>query len=206
MDKLEQLKNVWQKQEDCKITFSKDEIYIMMRQKSSSVVKWILIISILEFLLPNLFLLFTDHGSSADFYNKYSIATAMKFYFLVHFIIIIIFIYTFYKNYKNISAVSNVKELMQDIIKTRKTVKYYIYYNIAMAAIIGLHIFYKVFNSESFLETLPSNTNQITIWVVALLIFVFVLFIFWGIYRIIYGFFLKKLNKNYNELERTEYC
>ncbi|MEN8187800.1 MAG: hypothetical protein ABFR05_11790 [Bacteroidota bacterium] len=205
MGELEQLKNVWQK-EDCKITFSKDDIYNMMQKKSSSVVKWILIISILEFILPNLFTLFTDYDATVDFYSKYSMTNAMKFYFSIHFIIILYFIYIFYKNYKNISAFSNVKELMHDIIKTRKTVKYYIYYNILMFTIIGIHIYYKVFNSESFLETLPENTNLTIVWVIALLLLTLTIFLFWGIYRIIYGFFLKKLNKNFKELEKTEYC
>ncbi|MEN8124994.1 MAG: hypothetical protein ABFR32_07660 [Bacteroidota bacterium] len=199
----ESLKNIWKKQEDCKIKFTKEEINDMIYQKSSSVVKWILIISILEFILPNIFLLFTDYNSSIEFYKKYDLTNIMKVYFIIHFIVILIFIYIFYKNYKNISVGNSVKELMKNIIKTRKTVKYYIYYNIGMAAIVGIHIFFEVFSSDTFKETLPENANLITIWILALLIFSIVLLIFWGIYIAIYGFLLKKLKINYAELKKN---
>ncbi len=201
---LENLKNVWNKQEGCKYTFSKEEINKMIYQKSSSVVKWILIISILEFVLPYIFLIFTDYDSSKDFYIKYDLTSIMKIYFIIHFIVILYFIYIFYKNYKNISVGNSVKELMKNIIKTRKTVKYYIYYNIGIAAVIGVNIFYKVFTSATFKETLPENTNLITLWAIALVLFTIVLLILWGIYRLIYGLLLKKLKVNYAELEKNE--
>ncbi len=201
---LENLKNVWNKQEDCKYKFSKEEINKMIYQKSSSVVKWILIISILEFVLPYILLLFTDYDSSKDFYIKYDLTGIMKIYFIIHFIVILYFIYIFYKNYKNISVGNSVKELMKNIIKTRKTVKYYIYYNIGIAAVIGVNIFYKVFTSATFKETLPENTNLITLWAIALVLFTIVLLILWGIYRLIYGLLLKKLKVNYAELEKNE--
>ncbi len=128
----------------------------------------------------------------------------MKIYFIIHFIVILYFIYIFYKNYKNISVGNSVKELMKNIIKTRKTVKYYIYYNIGIAAVIGVNIFYKVFTSATFKETLPENTNLITLWAIALVLFTIVLLILWGIYRLIYGLLLKKLKVNYAELEKNE--
>ena len=93
---------------------------------------------------------------------------------------------------------------MENILQTRKTVKYYIYYNIGMAAVIGLHTFYKVFQSPSFLEKLPENANMTRIWIIALVLFAVVLFLFWGLYRIIYGYLLKKLKLNYQELEKSE--
>ncbi len=204
MAQLESIKDVWKRQEGCKIKFSREEINEMIYQKSSSIVKWILIISILEFIIPYLFLFFTDYDSSIDFYKKYDLTNMMRIYFIIHFIVILFFIYIFYRNYKNISVGHSVKELMNNIIKTRRTVKYYIYYNIGMAAIIGVNTFYKVFTSTSFKETLPENTNIIMVWVLALFLFAIVLFIFWGIYRIVYGFLLKKLKINYAELEKNE--
>ncbi len=200
---LESIKNVWKKQEDCKYQFSKEEINKMIYQKSSSVVKWILIISILEFILPYIFLLFTDYDSSKDFYIKYDLTGIMKIYFIIHFIVILYFIFIFYKNYKNISVGNSVKELMKNIIKTRKTVKYYIYYNIRIAAVIGVHIFYKVFTSATFKETIPEDTNLIVLWALALVLFSIVLLMLWGIYRLIYGLLLKKLKVNYSELEKN---
>lgn len=204
MDQLEKLKGVWQDQKNSAIQFTKSDIFSMIQKKSSSVVKWILIISIIEFILPNLILLFSDNTASKKLYTTYGLNGIMLNYTILYVIIIIGFIYYFYKNYKNISADNSVKELLHSIILTRKTVKYYINTNLTLAAVIGLHVFYKVFNSTIFIDKLPENTNMLTIWVTAIILFAFVLLLFWGAYKIIYGFFLRKLNKNYKELLNNE--
>jgi magnesium-transporting ATPase (P-type) len=204
MEQLEKLKDIWKNQGESAIRFSDKDINKMLQKKSSSIVKWILIISILEFVLPNIIYLVTDHDASRRIYEDYGLTNITMIYTAVHVVIICVFIYFFYKNYKNITADSSVKELLHNILKTRKTVKYYIYYNLTMAAIIGVHIFYIVFNSESFLEKLPENLSLVTVWLVALLLLSISIFIFWIFYRILYGILLKKLNNNYNELLRNE--
>jgi len=204
MDHLDKLKNIWQNQSESPIKFTESDIYDMVQKKSSSILKWILIVSILEFILPNLFFLLSDRTKTKEFYTNYDLNNVMIFYFGIYLIIIIGFIYYFYKNYKSISADTTVKSLLHSIIKTRKTVKYYIYANLTLAAIIGIHVFYKVFNSNLFIEKLPSDTNMFLVWVIAIVIFSFVLFLFWCVYKIIYGFFLRKLNKNYKELRKKE--
>lgn len=204
MDHLEKLKGVWQNQNDSAIKFTKSDIFSMIQKKSSSVVKWILIVSIIEFILPNLILLFTDNTASKKLYDTYDLNGIMLNYTILYVIIIIGFIYYFYKNYKNISAHNSVKELLHSIILTRKTVKYYINTNLTLAAIIGLHVFYKVFNSPVFMDKLPENTNMLTVWATAITVFAIVLFLFWCVYKIVYGFFLRKLNRNYKELLKKE--
>lgn len=204
MDQLERLKGVWKNQSESTIKFTESDIYNMIHKRSSSIVKWILIISILEFILPNLFVFFSDFESTNKVYENYDLNNIMLIYTIIHIVIILIFIYLFYKNYKNINADSSVKGLLHDILKTRKTVKYYVYYNLTMAAIIGIHVFYIVFNSEQFVEKLPENTSIIIVWLIAIGIFTFVLFLFWCFYRIVYGFFLRKLKNNYVELQKSE--
>lgn len=204
MDHLEKLKGVWQDQNDSAIKFTKSDIFSMIQKKSSSVVKWILIVSIIEFILPNLILLFTDNTASKKLHNTYDLNGIMLNYTILYVIIIIGFIYYFYKNYKNISADNSVKELLHSIILTRKTVKYYINTNLTLAAIIGLHVFYKVFNSPVFMDKLPENTNMLTVWATAITVFAIVLFLFWCVYKIVYGFFLRKLKRNYKELIKNE--
>lgn len=49
MDELELLKKDWQKRERMHPKLSYDEIYSMLWKKSSSIVKWIFIISVIEF-------------------------------------------------------------------------------------------------------------------------------------------------------------
>ncbi len=204
MDQLDKLKNIWRDQGESPIKFSEGDIFEMVQKKSSSIVKWILIISLLEFILPNLILFFTDLDAARRLYENYGLVKIMRIYTVIHVLVILGFIYCFYKNYKNISAENSVKKLLKSILNTRKTVKYYIYYNIGMAAIIGIHLFYKIFNSPIFTQKLPENSSMIVVWLIALGLFAFALFLFWGFYRILYGILLKKLNRNYKELRNNE--
>jgi hypothetical protein len=204
MAQLENIKDLWKQQETENIRFSKNELQGMMRQRSSSVVKWILIISILEFILPNIIFLVTDLEASREFNEQYGLTNMVNVYLGIHIVIILGFIYVFYRNYRNISVDTSVKTLMHHIITTRKTVEYYIYYNLTIAAVIGFHMFYEVFNSKAFLSTLPEKTNLALIWIVSSVLFVLVLVLLWGIYKLVFGFFLKKLNRNYQELEQAE--
>lgn len=204
MQDLDNLKDIWKNQGESNIRFTQNDIHSMVQKKSSSIVKWILIISLLEFVLPNLVFLFTDFEASSVFYQKFGLENIMKFYAVFHVIIILGFIYIFYKNYKNISSESNVKILLSNILKTRSTVKYYIYYNLTIMGIIGLHIFYIVYNSPQFLKELPENSNLVMVWIISITFLALALLVFWVFYRIIYGFFLKKLKKNYAELESND--
>lgn len=204
MDKLENLKDLWQNQEQTDIVYTKEDIYKMVQKKSTSIVKWILIISVVEFLLPYALILFTDLETPSRIYAEYGISELTIYYSVVHFIVILGFIYMFYKNYRNISAVSTVKNLLSDILKTRRTVKYYIYFNLIMMGILGLHSFYLIINSDMFIDKLPENANLTLIWIIAVTLYGLVLLLFWCFYRVIYGYFLRKLNRNYKELRKRD--
>jgi hypothetical protein len=204
MENLDNIKDIWKNQGESSIRFTRNDIHSMVQKKSSSIVKWILIVSLLEFILPNLVFVFTDFEATRAFYQKYGLEFIMEFYTVFHVIIIIGFIYVFYKNYKNISSESNVKILLSNILKTRSTVKYYIYYNLTIMGIIGLHMFYVVYHSPQFLEELPINSSLTMVWIISITFLALALLVFWIFYRIIYGFFLKKLKKNYAELESND--
>jgi hypothetical protein len=204
MENLENLKALWKNQEESTIRFTEKDIHKMVQKKSSSIVKWILIISLLEFLLPNLIFLFTDFNATKLFYEQYGLTTTMMIYSVLHIAVIIVFIYIFYKNYRNISAGSTVRILLSDILKTRRTVKYYIYYNLTIMGIIGLNIFYAVFNSAEFQSNLESGTSMVKIWILSIIFLCLALLIFWLFYRILYGFFLKKLKGNYAALSQRD--
>lgn len=53
MKELDLLKKDWQKNEGSFEQLSEKDIYAMIHKKSSSIVKWILIVSILEFVILN---------------------------------------------------------------------------------------------------------------------------------------------------------
>jgi len=204
MENLDNLKDLWKNQEESTIRFTEKDIHKMVQKKSSSIVKWILIISLLEFILPNLIFLFTDFDATKQFYEQYGLTTTMMIYSVLHIAVIIVFIYIFYKNYRNISAGSTVRILLSDILKTRRTVKYYIYYNLTIMGIIGLNIFYAVFNSAEFQSSLTSGTSMVQIWILSIIFLCLALIIFWLFYRILYGFFLKKLKRNYAALSQRD--
>lgn len=203
MDKLDNLKDLWKTQEEPTITYSKEDILSMVRKKSTSSVKWILLISILEFLLPYAIIPFTSLDATKQYY-QYGVNDLITYYTVFYFIVILGFIYVFYKNFRGISVATSVKNLLERILKTRKTVKYYIYFNITLAGIVGMHSFYVIFNSEMFKENLPAGANITSIWVISALLFALALFLFWCFYRLIYGFFLKKLQRNYKELAKKD--
>jgi len=64
MDELELLKRDWRKKGKDLPRLSFDEIYKMIWKKSSSIVKWIFIISVIEFLLPLLLYLLPSMAKS----------------------------------------------------------------------------------------------------------------------------------------------
>ena len=206
MENLDHLKDIWKNQGESPMTFSKEDIFDMVHRRSSSIVKWILIISVLEFALPYMILPFTGLNAGKKVYEQYdlNLSHLITYYSAFHFIVIGIFIYYFYRNYKNISVGSSVKDLLSNILRTRSTVKFYIYYNITIMGILGIHSFYMIFHSRSFLKQLPEGTDMTLIWIVAIGLYSIALLVIWIFYRLVYGFFLRKLKRNYAELKKRE--
>lgn len=201
MDQLELLKKDWKKQESTLPKLSKEEISQLIHKKSSSIVKWIFIISVLEFVVPYFILLFTGYDNlSMKNYEKIGLSDFMTVFYVFTSIIILYFIYRFYKNYKSISANSNSKVLMQNIIKTRRTVKHYIWFNLIALFVVSLVVIYKMFNTQSFIDSLPENTSMLLIWAVSIFVLLFIMLLLWLFYKLIYGVLLNKLRNNYKEL------
>jgi hypothetical protein len=204
MKELDLLKKDWQKN-DAFEQVSEAEIYKMLHKKSSSIVKWILIVSILEFVVLNgISLLLNDPKYDAFMRLHPFINFLEKF----NYIVIVAFIYFFYRNFKSISVLNSSKTLIKHILKTRKIVTYYIYWNIIIGGIIGalsgIEGFNEGYNSASKIsrsnKTALLETNCITVIIVALLIMV----IIWLFYKLLYGRFLRKLKENYNELKKID--
>ncbi len=209
MKELDLLKNDWQKN-DAFEQVSEVEIYKMLHKKSSSIVKWIFIISILEIMLWTLISVFFN----TDDYLKNIKLEELDFYFealnVFNYAVILVFIYLFYKNYMTISTVVSIKQLMKDILKTRKTVQCYVWYNLGMVALSLLFGFYIAFaynpDVAVLMDKIGNNTKVmiITIGVFILIIAAF-LGLFWLFYRLIYGTLLRRLFLNYNELKKIDY-
>jgi hypothetical protein len=211
MDELELLKKDWKKQEKSLPKLSYDEIYKLIHKKSSSIVKWIFIIGIAEFLFwAGLNLIIPD--DYLEIYKQFHLENILFGINMVHYGITVVFLYLFYKNYKAICVKDSTTVLMNRILKTRKTVNYYVYYNIIM--FVGLSIAFNIVmfsNPDLLMEfmeqdnaTINSDSFLNILLVVQIITVVFVsgLLLLW--YRVIYGILLRKLKKNYNELKTLE--
>ncbi len=201
MKELDLLKKDWQKNNTFE-QVSEVDIYKMLHKKSSSIVKWILIVSILEFVVLNgISLLLNDPKYDAFMRLHPFLNFLEKFNYMV----IVAFIYLFYRNFKSISVLNSSKTLIKHILKTRKIVTYYIYWNIFIGGITGALSGIEGFN-EGYRSGNPKNAkelvevNYITLFIVALLIMGGI----WLFYKLLYGGFLKKLKRNYEELKKID--
>lgn len=211
MEGLDLLKKDWDKERNFpKVT--ENEVYKMIHKKSSSIVKWIFIISVLEISLwIGLSILLSDEKQKETLVT-YHLDTFMTIYTYIHWAIVIFFIYLFYKNFKNISATSSARTLMRSIINVRKIVKYYVGYNIIGTFLVMIFMWISMLqydpNISSIIEKANDKNTEIGVWVgliFSLLIMgIIVAVVLWCFYSIIYGILLKRLNKNYNELKKME--
>ena len=201
MKELDLLKKDWKKSEASFEQVSEKEIYAMIHKKSSSIVKWILIVSILEFVVLNGIGLLLPEDHSNEFNDKFDFYINILEIFSYG--ITIYFVFLFFKNYKSISVISSTKELAESILKTRKTVKYYIRYNISYIILIMLSfVAYTIYTD---FITKNDFSSEMTIAIVGLLFLsVIIIALMWGFYQLIYGFLLKKLKRNYEELQKIE--
>jgi len=209
MTHLDKYKKIWKNHKNTEFQFSYDDIQKMLHKKSSTIVKWIFYISIAEFLFWTI-LSFTLNPNMDEIKLKSKLYLVLGVLNVLNYIVIAVFIALFYVNYKSISASSNTKKLMKDILKTRKTVYYYVLYNVAMLIFGFVIVLYFVFTSDNFLNKLqvarPNSSLSenlviaVSVSVVLIIVVVGILLLF---YRIIYGILLKRLKQNYKELLNT---
>lgn len=215
MEELDLLKKDWQKNTAFE-QVSEGEIYKMIHQKSSSIVKWIFMISIFELglgLFLGLILSYTKYDEQSvlelkriGVYNYY-IASSVIMYAVV-----LYFIYKFYSMYRKISVDDNAKQLILNILKTRKVVKQYIAFNLASFAILIIALGgYGIY--RGYIDTAIKNGDlhpemPFGIALISILILVlataFFTFLFWLFYKLLYGILLKRLHKNYEELKKID--
>ncbi|WP_456439951.1 hypothetical protein [Psychroserpens sp.] len=212
MDELELLKKDWKKEDKVYPKLSYNDIYNMVLSKSSSIVKWIFIISILEFV----FWVFISFGLKASGFNLEVDGMESNFGFIAisifSYAILAYFFYRFYINYKTINTTDNAKMLMETILKTRRTVKQYVFFNLLVLVVgVAYMMPYAIKSDESsraLLETAQANGELFKYYagiaivtLIGLVIAISVLLLF---YWLIYGILLKRLNRNYFELKKLE--
>jgi len=209
MKELDLLKKDWKKNENSFEQISEIEIYKMLHKKSSSIVKWILIISILEIVLWTTISVCFNTDDYFKSMNHDEIIMILKGLTYFNYGVILVFIYLFYKNYIKITTTVSTKQLMKDILKTRKTVQYYVGYNLGMAVlslIIGF-IIALAYNPETVVltERMGDNSKVLAITIVVIVLTLAGFFgFFWLFYRLLYGILLRRLYANYKELKKID--
>ncbi|HKK12417.1 MAG TPA: hypothetical protein VJ945_06270 [Flavobacteriaceae bacterium] len=212
MDELEILKKDWKKDDSRYPKLSYNDIYRMILKKSSSIVKWIFIISILEFVFwTGLSFALKD----ADFNKKfesYHADSIMIPFMILGYLILAYFFYKFFMNYRTIKVTDNAKRLMGNILRTRRTVKQYVAFNLIYLAVSVFLVLGIEFNRDktmiAAINKASADGELFKFYAITILATVLVLAVCIGIflvfYYLIYGLLLKRLYENYKELKKLE--
>lgn len=186
----------------------------MLWKKSSSIVKWILIISILEIVLPNLLYLIPSFRKSMDIYDNTIVDRYFMIMTVLYYIVVFYFVYQFYSRYKEISVLDNARSLMRKIIRTRRTVKHYVIFSLSTILVFIAIVIVGIYLNDSFVDNIAQMTDgakavspeklKTTLMVSMALMGIVLVAFFGGVYFLLYGLLLRKLKKNYTELKRLE--
>ena len=212
MDELDLLKKDWQKENGKYPKLSYNEIYEMILKKSSSIVKWIFIISLLEFALWTLVSFGFKDSDSMKRFQEYDADFILIPFTVLGYIILAYFFYLFFKNYKTISATDSAKVLMENILKTRRTVKQYVAFNLIYLVVATIVVLFIEFDQDqqliSKVNEASANGEVFKFYAIIIITIVVMLAIFIGLlllfYYLIYGLLLRRLNRNYKELKKLE--
>ncbi|MEJ6673907.1 MAG: hypothetical protein ACKVK4_05225 [Flavobacteriales bacterium] len=199
MDLLENYKKAWNNQPDTEGKRSTLDIYKLAQSKSRSIVKWIFIIGILEFVGLNSLYFFVDIDEAYAEYKKMGLENFIFYSQIIAYGILFYFLTMFYLNYKRISTTDSTRTLMKKIIKTRKTVRNYVLFNLGYMALIMVVVTIASINTN--FDDL-SNKQIILIIFATLIATLLTLGVLWLFYQLLYGFLLKKLSKNYKEIAK----
>lgn len=201
MDGLDLLKKHWNTDKQFPQVDS-SEIRIMLRRNSSSIVRWIFFICCLEFTLWMALSLFLPVEKEDSLF--FQITDGI--YNIVFYTCIFYFIFQFYTLLIQIKSTNNTRKLMESILAVRSNAHRYIRFNLFAAyAAFGLQLIQLITK-----EYLKGEAWGDMLFVIALVTILFVAFglLFVWLYKlyfkVIYGFLLKRLNKNYEELIRLD--
>jgi hypothetical protein len=205
---LSNYKKVWKNQPEEKNKISALEIYKMTQSKSNSIVKWIFIIGLLEFVFWFAINYIETKNGDLESFEKLNIINYIDIFDYFHYVVVVLFLILFYRNFSLISTTDSTKKLMENILLVRKTVKWYVYYNLINVIVFFIIINILIFNTPNGINIISGIENfdqehMMTFYIVAQIAAIAIMIlILWLFYYLLYGILLKKLNKNYKELTR----
>ncbi|MBE8721651.1 hypothetical protein [Sphingobacterium pedocola] len=202
MDELDVLKQHWNRDNSFP-KINREEIRKMLHQSSSSIVKWIFVISCLEFLAGILLNYF-----SKKYWGAGSDALWEDVVYVFYYLVLLVFILLFYKKYKNIKAEKNTKKLTEDIIATRKLVQLYIYVNFIVISVEFIHGMWDGWHNiaDATVRNGTPTWIQYSLFIGIVLVLAAILFSLIALfYYFLYIRLTKKLYKNYKELIQLDH-
>ena len=214
MDELELLKKDWETSSKNYREFNKEELYKIISKRSSSIVKWIFIISLLEFGFWSLISLGFNSSEDLEKIQSYNVNYILYPLMILGYVVLVYFFYAFYKNYRTISATENTKMLMERILKTRRTVRHYVIFNLVFVCIsIVIGVYIELTNnpeSQTLINSIESEGDgNLTIFYLiviglSLVAMALISAVLIGFYYLIYGLLLKRLKSNYKDLKQMQ--
>mgnify|MGYP007071974107 FL=1 len=207
---LANYKKVWKNQPEEKNKISALEIYKMTQSKSNSIVKWIFIIGLLEFVFWFALNYLGTKNGALEPYEKLNLINFIDNFNYFHYVVVVLFLILFYRNFSLISTVDDTKTLMKNILLVRKTVKWYVYYNLLNVVVFSIILNILIFNTPEGINILSGIDNEsfnqehmMSVFIIAqIVVIAIMILILWLFYYLLYGILLKKLNKNYKELTK----
>ena len=207
---LANYKKVWKNQPEEKNKISALEIYKMTQSKSNSIVKWIFIIGLLEFVFWFAINYLGTKNGALEPYEKLKLISFIDNFNYFHYVVVVLFLILFYRNFSLISTVDDTKTLMKNILLVRKTVKWYVYYNLINVVVFSIILNILIFNTPDGINILSginiesfNQEHMMSVFIIAqIVVITIMILILWLFYYLLYGILLKKLNKNYKELTK----
>ena len=211
-DGLDLLKKDWQRKGEELPKLSYDELYKMIWKKSSSMVKWIFYISIIEFVFWAVLNLLSYDKDSLALEKEWHIFEFSTILTIINYIVLVFFIYMFYRNYKQIEVTDSASKLMKSILRVKRTVTQYVWFNIAIFCVsLGMFLYGSLrFGKESVqIQEAASNAgNETLFWIMVVgtivIVIAAIVVLIWLFYRLLYGILLNRLRANYRELKKLE--
>lgn len=210
---LDDLKSIWSsiKEED---KFDKNQIFNMLKKKSSTTIKWLFIFTFCEFIL---FLFYNTYViiSGENFFNNdvktlvkrttinnYEIASIFNITITIAFLVIA------YRYYKNINLNQSVVNLIKNIVAFRKLVNLFILITILSLILFSAPFYYElgesIYLTKHIKDVNPIGNSSLFGWIAIIVSIIFIIFIGGIYYALIHLLFLRKLQQNLKELREIK--
>ncbi len=215
---LDQFKESWQEQNST-TKYNQTEILQMLNRKSRNYVKYILWVSIIEFVFVvamNIYYFSTETetenfsqilsrlGVKSDTLAINGMENIYTFIKILSIAIIVVFVVVFYIDYKKINIENSLKQLITRIINFKKAVNYFIYTNILFLIFATALFLYNIFHIANSQNINIDNSTLVGLGVGVFVGLAFSILLIWLYYKLVYGIIISRLSKNLEQLKVIE--